>query len=569
MDNIRFILVIAFAMLSLMLWQAWQIDYGVKPPLSTLEQPSVNAKADLPLDGGTPAEQSPNTNAIPAVATSQGKLIKVKTDLYDLEIDTQGGTLVNLDLINYPIDKKNTSVDSIRNKLGMEESQKNLTPVRLLNNKPEDLFLAQSGLIPNGAAAPAPDHHSLFTAGQGTYALVEGQNSLEIPLTWTDNQGLSVTKRFVFTRGSYVISLEQAISNTAQKPWSGRQYTQLLRIPYADASGNNFIRTYAGGAVYTEENKYQKKEYSAMEKEDFNVVTAGGWTAMIQHYFATAWIPPVEQKNHLYTKTLDGNKFVIGSYSPEITIAPNTQAQLKAQLYTGPKIQPELEKAAKGLVLTVDYGWLTIVAKPIYQLLNFIHDHIGNWGFSILGVTLCIKLLFFPLSASSYKSMAKMRKIQPRLKELQERYKDDRQLFNQKMMAMYKEEKVNPLGGCLPILIQIPVFISLYWVLIETVELRQAPFALWIQDLSAQDPYYILPILYGITMKIQQGLNPAPIDPIQAKIMKMFPIVFTFFFLFFPAGLVLYWIMNNTLSILQQWYITKHIVGEEKTHTAH
>lgn len=569
MDNIRFILVIALAMISLMLWQAWQMDYGPKQPLSSVEQPIVNAQADLPTSNGVPTTPAASNPAAAPPVVNQSKLIKVKTDVFNLEIDTQGGTLVNLDLRQYPVDKKNTSVDSIRSKLGMAESEKNLTPFRLFNNNPEDLFLAQSGLIAGANSVPAPDHHSTFSAAQESYALADGQNTLEIPLTWTNSQGLTVTKRYTFTRGSYTINLKQHISNNMATAWTGRQYTQLLRVPYADPGGNNFIRTYAGGVVYTEEDKYQKVEYSKMAEEDLKLTTIGGWSAMIQHYFASAWIPPADQNNHLYTKNLDGNKFVVGSYSTETSLPPNGQVEFNATLFAGPKIQPMLEKVAKGLELTVDYGWLTVVGKPIYKLLNFIHDYVGNWGFSILGVTFAIKLLFFPLSASSYKSMAKMRKIQPRLKELQDRYKDDRQMFNQKMMAMYKQEKVNPLGGCLPILVQIPVFISLYWVLIETVELRQAPFALWIQDLSAQDPYYLLPILYGITMKIQQSLNPAPIDPIQAKIMKMFPIVFTFFFLFFPAGLVLYWIMNNTLSILQQWYITKHIVGEEKPQTVH
>lgn len=569
MDNIRFILIVAMAMLSMSLWQAWQQDYGPKPPLSAIQQTITPTNADMPIGAVATSVQPAIGGAAPALSN---KVITVKTDLYNLEIDTKGGTLVNLDLLKYPVDKKNTSadvLDTLKDTVGMGKTEKNLKPIRLFNNKPTDLFLAQSGLISANNPSQAPDHHSLFNAAQDQYTLAEGQNTLEIPLTWTDNQGITVTKHYTFTRGSYVVNLDQEINNNSQTPWTGRQYTQFTRIPYTDPAGNNFIRTYAGGVVYTEANKYQKVTFDDMSDDNIKLTTNGGWSAMIQHYFAAAWIPPTDQENNLYSKALADNQFVIGSYSKDISVAPNTQGKLSAQLFTGPKVQPLLEKTAKGLELTVDYGWLTIVAKPIYHLLNFIHSFIGNWGFSILGVTLCIKLLFFPLSAASYKSMAKMRKLQPLLKELQERYKDDRQLFNQKMMAMYKVEKVNPLGGCLPILVQIPVFISLYWVLIETVELRQAPFALWIQDLSSQDPYYILPVLYGITMKIQQGLNPAPVDPIQAKVMKMFPIVFTFFFLFFPAGLVLYWIMNNTLSILQQWYITKHVVGEDKTQHAH
>ncbi len=567
MDNIRFVLIVALAMISIMLWQAWQLDYGPKPPIvATSESNLTNSNAELPAQDQASTEQ--NNQAVPVIEKAKSKTINVKTDVYNLEIDTQGGSLVNLDLTVYPVDKKNTSVDSVRNTFGFGASEKDLAPIRLFDSNIEKLFLAQSGLIPSTDADAIANHHSIFSVGQNEFDLPAGQNTLSVPLSWTNNQGLTVEKIYTFTRGSYVIKLEQKIINNSDKNWSGRQYTQLLRIPYADPSGNSFIRTYAGGVVYTEEDKYKKIQYSDMA-DNLNVSTHGGWSAMIQHYFASAWIPPVDQENSFYSKALEDNKFVLGSYSPVVNVAPKTELALQATLYAGPKIQPVLESVAKGLELTVDYGWLTIIAKPIYSLLNFIHSFIGNWGFSILGVTFVIKLLFFPLSASSYKSMAKMRKIQPRLKEMQERYADNRQLFNQKMMAMYKEEKVNPLGGCLPILVQIPVFISLYWVLIETVELRQAPFALWIQDLSSQDPYYLLPILYGITMKIQQGLNPPPIDPIQAKVMKMFPIVFTFFFLFFPAGLVLYWIMNNTLSIMQQWYITKHIVGEDHHHSHH
>jgi YidC/Oxa1 family membrane protein insertase len=284
---------------------------------------------------------------------------------------------------------------------------------------------------------------------------------------------------------------------------------------------------------------------------------------MIQHYFAAAWIPPANQENHFYSKQLADFHFSIGSSSPAVTVPVDKEVEFTAQLFAGPKIQTMMEKYAKGLELTVDYGWLTVVGKPIYWLLNEIHGVVNNWGLAILGVTLCIKLLFFKLSQASYRSMARMRKIQPKLKALQERFADDKPRFNQEMMEMYKREKVNPLGGCLPIMVQIPVFISLYWVLIETVEIRQAPFFLWLQDLSAQDPFYLLPVLYGISMKIQQSLNPAPVDPVQAKVMQMFPIIFTVFFLFFPSGLVLYWICNNTLSIIQQWYITKQIAAED------
>lgn len=564
MDNIRFLLVIAFAMISYMLWEQWQLDYGPKPEIATLEQPTIlEPGADLPVTGNIQAGGSTqNLEAVPVLEVPADKIITVKTDVFILEIDTNGGTVRNLDLVQYPHEKENTIVNSMYALIGMDPEEKDLSPVRLFDSSAEKQFLAQSGLIASSGSAKAPDHHASFTTKGDSFELVEGQDTLTIPLVWTNNEGVVFTKTYTLTRGSYDINVVQKVSNDSAKAWIGRQYSQLLRIPYEDDKGNTFIRTYAGGVVYTAEEKYQKVTFEDMAEENLSVSTLGGWSAMTQHYFATAWVPPADQENHFYTKELKGWRYVIGSYSPAVTVAPHTDAIFSSNLFAGPKIQPMMEQVAPGLELTVDYGWLTIIGKPIYWLLNQIHDYIGNWGVSILGVTLCIKLLFFKLSQASFRSMAKMRKIQPKLKDLQEKFKDDRQRFNTEMMAMYKKEKVNPMGGCLPIMVQIPVFISLYWVLIETVELRQADFALWIQDLSAQDPYFILPVVMGITMKIQQSLNPAPIDPLQAKVMQMFPIIFTVFFLFFPAGLVLYWVCNNTLSICQQWYITKQIEAD-------
>jgi YidC/Oxa1 family membrane protein insertase len=301
------------------------------------------------------------------------------------------------------------------------------------------------------------------------------------------------------------------------------------------APGAGGMRAFNGGVIYTEKEKYQKISFDDMVDENLDVKTNGGWTAFIQHYFATAWIPPSDKENHFYTKSLSDERFVIGSYSPPVTVAANSEGRFVSRLFSGPKIQPVMEKVAPGLELTVDYSVLTFIGKPIYWLLNKIHSFVNNWGVAIIGVTLCIKLLMFPLTQASFKSMARMRKIQPRLKELQERFADDRQRLNQEMMTLYRKEQVNPLGGCLPLLLQIPVFMCLYWVLSETVEFRQAPFALWIQDLSVQDPFYVLPLIMGVTMKIQQNLNPTPVDPVQAKVIKMFTIVFTIFFLFFTA----------------------------------
>ncbi|MSS76484.1 MAG: membrane protein insertase YidC [Methyloglobulus sp.] len=567
MENIRFILVIAFAMIVLLLWQAWQMDYAPKPAIAQIESSAVaDVKEDLPATSNTTTAQvqtdgQPVVTA-PLAAVSATDIVTVKTDVIALEIDMQGGTIQNLDLLDYPVEKDNTIVNTMRKLVGLEAAEKNRQPVRLFNSSSEKMFIAQSGLIAASGNAAAPDHHTTYAHQASSYVLADSQDSLSVPLTWTDNNGLAMTKTFVFKRGSYEITLNQNIKNNTGKDWSGRQYSQLLRTPFNENTGNMLtagMRAYDGGVVYTEKDKYKKINFDDMVDDNLDVVSPGGWAAIIQHYFASAWIPPAEAENHFYTKHLKDERYVIGSYSPPVTVANNTEAQFVARLFSGPKIQPVMEKVAPGLELTVDYSVLTFIGKPIYWLLNKIHSFTGNWGFAIIGVTFCIKLLMFPLTQASFISMARMRKIQPRLKELQERFADDRPRFNKEMMDMYKKEKVNPLGGCLPILFQIPVFMSLYWVLSETVEFRQAPFLLWIQDMSVMDPFLVLPVVMGITMKIQQGLNPPPIDPVQAKILKMFPLVFTVFFLFFPAGLVLYWVVNNTLSIIQQTYITKKI----------
>ena len=523
MDNIRFVLVSAMLMISYMLWESWQIDYGPKPPALISDKPSVAGNpGELSLSPANTNNNAQAANPASVSAVPAENLVTVTTDVLKLEIETKGGTIRTLDLLQYPHEKENTIVNQAYALVGMNPPEKNLSPIRLFDNAPESLFLAQSGLVASDNSAAAPDHYAIFNAEQPHYALSEGENSLSIPLTWKNAQGLSVTKLITVSRGSYAIQVEHKVTNDSDKTWSGRQYDQLVRIKHSDGGGNNFIRTYSGGVVYTDKDKYKKISFDELGN-NLNVSSTGGWSAMIQHYFASAWIPAADQENHFYSKALNDNRYVIGSYSPDTAIEPHSSGRFSAQLYAGPKIQPVLEALAPGLELTVDYSWLTIIAKPIYWLLNQYHSYLGNWGVAILCVTLTIKLLFFNLSKASFKSMAKMRKIQPRLKELQERYGEDRQKFNIEMMAMYKREKVNPLGGCLPIMVQIPVFISLYWVLIETVELRQADFALWIQDLSAQDPFYLLPIVYGITMKIQQSLNPAPIDPLQAQVMKMFP----------------------------------------------
>ena len=369
----------------------------------------------------------------------------------------------------------------------------------------------------------------------------------------------------MFSKGSYKVDVETSIENNGSNSWSAREYLQIKRNDYADKKANSMIYTYTGGVLYTDEDKYQKIDFDDMEDENLSQEATGGWAGMIQHYFGVAWVPEKENNYTYYTKALSAGKYVIGAYSPMTVVEPGQRKTINSVLFAGPKLQEQLKEIAPGLELMVDYGKLTIIAEPIFWLLSFFYDFVGNWGVAIIMVTFTIKALFFKLSEKSYKSMAHMKLVQPRIVALKERYGDDKQQLNKAMMELYKTEKINPLSGCLPILIQIPVFIALYWTLLESVELRQAPFALWIDNLSAADPYFILPVIYGITMFFQQRLNPAPVDPMQKKVMQMLPIMFTGFFAFFPAGLVLYWIVNNLLTIAQQTVIMKRIEsGKEK-----
>lgn len=527
MDNLRFVLFILFAFLVYSLYDAWQIDYG--PKHAVLE-------AATPTLAGEPG----NRVSASGEAAAAGQRIHVSTDVLILELDTTGGDVRLLDLSSYPQAK--------------DQPDK---AVRLLNDAANIHFIAQSGFLAAGTSAP--NHQAQWQAAADSYRLSDDQDSLAVPITWTDNAGLTVTKTYVFTRGSYSITVEHQVQNQSNKPWRARQYAQLQRKRPEKSSDSQLIRTYTGGVYYTTEDKYKKVSFDDMDDDNLNRSATDGWLAMIQHYFMAAWIPTKGQGGTYYTKSLSEQRYLIGTYSAEHDVQPGERYTTSLSLYAGPKIQRDLEAIAPGLELTVDFGVLTVIAKPIFWLLDKFHGIYGNWGWSIISVTMVIKLLFYKLSEASYRSMANMRKLQPQLKILKDRYGEDKQRFNQAMIELYKEEKVNPLGGCLPILVQIPVFISLYWVLVESVELRQAPFLLWLTDLSDKDPYFILPLLMGISMFIQQKLNPSTMDPVQEKVMKLFPFIFTMFFAFFPSGLVLYWVVNNILSIVQQWYITRQI----------
>jgi len=460
-----------------------------------------------------------------------------------LEISLRGGALSNLWLKAYPV-----SPDAPDSEF------------QLLKADPPNMFVVQSGMRgPQSGPLPADSGEVVFTAPKDSFVLGPKQDHLDVELNWGDPASIQIKKRYRFTRGSYLVDVAQEIVNGGNQAVGARSYTQLERTELHDPNAPRFVYTYTGGVYYSPEDKYQKLPFDEMRGEPLRREVTNGWVAMIQHYFMAAWIPPEGSPETFFTGVREGGRYLIGSYTPSVTIAPGTKYAFDHRLFVGPKLQDKLASVAPGLELAVDYGWLTILAQPIFWLLEKIHALVGNWGWAIIILTILIKAAFFKLSETSYKSMANMRKLTPRLQALKDRYGDDKQRLNQAMMELYKQEKINPLGGCLPIVIQIPVFIALYWVLLESVELRQAPFALWIDNLSAPDPYFVLPLIMGVSMYVQQKLNPAPPDPIQAKVMMSLPFVFTVFFAFFPSGLVLYWVVNNLLSIAQQWYITHKI----------
>jgi YidC/Oxa1 family membrane protein insertase len=460
--------------------------------------------------------------------------------MFDLRIDTRGGTLVDAKLMNYPV-----AVDQPNVKY------------HLLSQRSFDYFIAQSGLLGQDKER-TPTHEAMFEAAADRFEMAPDQDKLAVDLVWRSPDGLEVTKRYTFRRGTHAIELQHLVSNNSSNAWTGREYRQLQRGEPSD-SGNMFMYTYTGGAIFSPEDKYQKYDFEDLGKDRLNRDVVDGWISMIQHYFLAAIVPPRGQQQHFYGKRLANGRAVIGAYTPAMTVGPGEQATFNGTLFVGPKLQAELEQLAEGLDLTVDYGWLVFIAKPMYWILDKINGVVGNWGWTIIIFTILIKLAFFKLSETSYRSMANMRKLTPRIQALKDRYGDDKQRMQQAMMEMYKTEKINPLGGCLPMLVQIPFFIALYWVLLESVELRQAPWILWLDDLSIKDPFFVLPLIMGVSMFVQQKLNPPPPDPMQAKILMFLPVVFTVMFAFFPSGLVLYWVVNNLLSIAQQWVITKRI----------
>ena len=482
---------------------------------------------------------------------ADGQTITVRTDTLLLRINTRGGEVLEADLPTYPV--------------SLEESDK---PVKILDLNGRN-YVAQSGLqhqVVTGqdAKALAPDHLATYTAAQTEYTLAEGQNELVVPLTWQSANGVVVTKRFVFKRGSFLVDVEHEVKNNSSNIWTGTEYRQL-KHGYSERGGSFLggVQAYVGGAYY-HDGHYTKLSFADLDEKDVSETVKGGWVAMQEHYFLSAWVPPQDQEANYYsmvTQNQGVKGYVLGMRSAAQQIAPGATGVFKTGFYVGPKDQDTLAGIADGLDLTVDYGIFAFISKPIFWLMQIIHNVVGNWGWTIIFLTIIIKAVFFWPSAVSYKSMAKMKAVSPKLKEINERYADDPQGKQKAMMEIYRKEKINPLGGCLPILIQIPVFMGLYWVLLESVELRQAPWLLWYKDLSIMDPYFVLPLVMGASMFLQQKLNPPQVDPMQQKIFQFMPIIFTFMFLWFPAGLVLYWVVNNILSMAQQWYINKKIVG--------
>ncbi|WP_460408646.1 membrane protein insertase YidC [Pseudomonas amygdali] len=559
MDIKRTILIVALAIVTYVGVLKWNQDYGqaampTQNVAASTTAPGIpdtaagtngSASADVPSASAT-ANTAAAPLETPAVASKD--LIHVKTDVLDLAIDPVGGDVVQLRLPLYPRRQDRPDV-----------------PFQLFDNGGERTFLAQSGLTgtngPDARAAGRP----VYTSTQKTYQLADGQDTMVVDLKFSEN-GVNYIKRFTFKRGLYDLVMTYVVDNQSAQPWAGNLFAQLKRDASSDPSSTTATgtATYLGAALWTAAEPYKKVSMKDIDKGQVKETVQGGWVAWLQHYFVTAWIPDHNATNAVQTRKDSQGNYIIGFTSPTLSVAPGAQAETSATLYAGPKSQAVLKELSPGLELTVDYGFLWFIAQPIFWLLQHIHAILGNWGWSIIVLTMLIKGLFFPLSAASYKSMARMRAVAPKLTLLKEQHGDDRQKMSQAMMELYKKEKINPLGGCLPILVQMPVFLSLYWVLLESVEMRQAPWILWITDLSIKDPFFILPIIMGATMFIQQRLNPTPPDPMQAKVMKMMPIIFTFFFLWFPAGLVLYWVVNNTLSIAQQAYITRKIEAATK-----
>ncbi|HET6430906.1 membrane protein insertase YidC [Dyella sp.] len=559
MNQTRTFLLFALVAVAYLLWNAWEKDYGPQPSTSVTTSASAEktgaANGTDGVPGAVTAAKVP-VDAAPAGETA-GQLITVTTDVLRLTIDTRGGSLIRSELLGYPVTPRT-------------KKNPDPAPIRLLDDRGEHFFAAQDGLI--SASGAAPDHRTLFQAARTRYTLDPGQNTIEIPLTWTDASGVRVTKRYTVHRGSYVVELSQEIDNGSASAWTGNAYRQLQRVVPPPPVHSNFLEKFSdqsrysffGAAWYSPEKKFDKLAFDKFSEDPLNLVVTGGWLAMEQHYFVTAWLPPANEAQTFSTTVLsdpNGPRYLVRDMGPSITVAPGQQQTSQARLYVGPKLREQLATIAPGLELTLDYGMFSIVASPLHWVLNQLEKLTGNWGFAIILLVLLINIAIYKLSEAQYVSAARMRKLKPRMDALKERYGDDKQKMQQAMMELYKKEKINPVAGCLPVLITIPIFFALYTVLRESVELRQAPFVGWIHDLSAADPYFVLPAIYVLVMLATQWMMPQQpgMDPTQAKMMKFMPLMFAVMFAFFPAGLVVYYIVNGLCRLVQQWWVTRRI----------
>lgn len=555
METKKIVLIIIFSTSLLFLWDAWinereRLDkLAAEPAVGSEIAPSKENHDALPVPGDKLTSSQlatvpvPGIEETPATVTPRllatGEQIKVVTDMVIAEIDTAGGDLRRLELLHHP------------------SSENKDISYALLQSQASRISVAQSGLVGDGL----PTHKTEYTldSDASSFNLAADQDKVVVRLLAPEVNGVQVAKIYTFHRGSYVIDVQFEVQNLSEATVRPFAYFQILRDNAAPAGATMMIPTYLGAAIYTEDEKFQKIQFSDLDKNkvEYPQNADNGWIAMLEHYFVSAWLPEQNTPREYFAKRISDNLYTAGVITPVGAISAGQTASVTVPLYVGPQEQDKLAELAPGLELTVDYGWLTVVAVPLFWLLSFYHEWVGNWGIAIILLTMTVKILFFPLSAAGYRSMAKLRLVTPKLQRIQEQYKSDRQQMHQAMMQLYKEEKINPMGGCLPILVQIPVFIALFWTLLAAVELRYAPLALWITDLSSPDPYYVLPVLMGISMFVQYKLNPKPTDPIQAKVMQTMPIMFSAFFFFFPAGLVLYSLVNNVLSITQQWQITR------------
>ena len=549
MDTQRLILFVIFSFSALFLWEAWQREH--RPPVPQVATATTATPAGI--DAPTPSAATPGAVPGGATATSAaGEKIAIKTDLYTAVVDTLGGAITDVALSAH------------------RDTQDETKPYRLLQKNAERTFVAQSGLLGEGW----PNHRTLWQPLPGPRELLPGVDKLELKLQATASNGDKVVQTQTFHRGSYVIDVAYDIANVGNAPVAPFAYFQLTRDTKSQSVQSSMApAAFVGPVIYNETDKFKKIDFAELDKIaadpsrklPFTKNGDNGWVGMVEHYFVAAWLPPDEPKTprEFYAKKLDNGLYAAGAIVQAPPIPPGGTGEIKVPLYVGPQEQDTLKSLAKGLDLVVDYGIFTVIAAPLFWLLKWLHGLVHNWGWAIVLLTIIIKSVFYPLNHASARSMAKMKVIAPKLKALQEQYANDKQQLQMKMMEMYKTEKINPLGGCLPILVQIPVFLALYWVLLSAVELRHAPWVGWIRDLSAPDPYFVLPVIYAITAYLQVKLSPTPIqDPVQAKVMQIMPIAFSVMFIFFPSGLVLYWLINNSIQIFQQWHMNRVLTRE-------